>query len=119
MAENGRAEYEAEASQASKNGIFLWCVSGVIYIWLSDDHRLLSLVGFLLLMPGIFIASFATIPFFFADRSVKAQIVKVRPYPKLNAVSSLVALGALRVGLTAGQMALPIIFVKVCARFLQ
>ena len=108
--------YDAAASQYSKNAIFLWCISGVIYSWLSSDHRLVSLVTVLLFFPGIFIASFAAIPFFFASMKLKARIRLVQPYPRLRAILTLGSITVLFIAFTAVQIVLPIAFVKLCDR---
>ena len=112
------AEYDAAASQYSRNAIFLWCASGVVYIWLSNDHRLLSLVTLLLFLPGIFLASFASIPFFFASTKLKARVARLKPYPAPKAFLVLASTTVLFVAFTAVQIALPVVFVKLCARFL-
>lgn len=110
-------EYDAAASQYSKNAIFLWCVSGLIYIWLSNNHHLLSLVTVLLFVPGIFIASFASIPFFFASTKLKARVALVHPRPVAKAVLTLGGATILLAAFTAVQIVLPIAFVKLCTRF--
>jgi hypothetical protein len=111
-------EYDAAASQYSKNAIFLWCASGLIYIWLSSDHQLLSLVTVLLFLPGIFVASFASIPFFFVSTKLKARVALVQARPAARAVLTLGGTTILLTAFTAVQVVLPIVFVMLCARFL-
>ena len=64
--------YDRLASQHSKANIFLWVVSGLLYLyWIGE---LVSLATLLLLLPGIFIASFASMPTFWVNVK-KMQIV--------------------------------------------
>ncbi|HMN15408.1 MAG TPA: hypothetical protein PKD55_24085 [Bellilinea sp.] len=111
-------EYDAAASQYSKNAIFLWCASSIAYIFLSDELRLLSLITLFTFLPGIFIASFASIPFFFASTKLKAKVAKLPLYPRSRAISVLASATLLFVIFTAVQIALPIAFIKFCAYFL-
>ena len=71
-----KAKYNQMTSSHSKANIFLWVISGVVYnIYQSN---LVSLSTLLLIIPGIFIISFASIPTFWVDVK-KHQIV-----PKTN-----------------------------------
>jgi|SRR3989338_6429034 len=66
------AKYNSMASSHSKANIFLWLISGIIYnIYQSN---LISLSTLLLVIPGIFIISFASIPTFWVEVK-KQQIV--------------------------------------------
>ncbi|MDD5358605.1 MAG: hypothetical protein PHX80_05640 [Candidatus Nanoarchaeia archaeon] len=73
-----KTKYNQMASNHSKANIFLWLISGVIYnIYRSN---LVSFSTLLLVIPGIFIISFASIPTFWIEVK-KHQIV-----PKTNNV---------------------------------
>lgn len=65
--------YDQSASDYSKGVIFTWLVAGVIYSVISGTFFELSTV--LLFLPGIFIISFASIPFF---------LLKVKKYKAIN-----------------------------------
>lgn len=66
------AKYNQMASSHSKANIFLWLISGIIYnIYQSN---LVSFSTLLLIIPGIFIISFASIPTFWVEVK-KHQIV--------------------------------------------
>lgn len=67
-----RAEYDQLASRYSKANIFLWIIAGIIYNLFHSN--LISISTFLLLLPGIFVISFASIPTFYMDLK-KRQIV--------------------------------------------
>lgn len=66
-------EYNKQASAHSKANIILWLISGVIYNIYSDN--LMSLSTLLLVIPGIFVASFASMPTFLVNIK-KHQILK-------------------------------------------
>lgn len=71
-----KARYNQKASSHSKANIFLWLISGFAYnIYQSN---LVSFSTLLLIIPGIFIISFASIPTFWVEVK-KHQIV-----PKTN-----------------------------------
>ncbi len=71
-----KTKYNQTASSHSKSNIFLWLISGVIYnIYHSN---LVSFSTLLLIIPGIFIISFASILTFWVEVK-KHQIV-----PKTN-----------------------------------
>jgi CheY-like chemotaxis protein len=69
-------EYDKSAGEYSKGVIFSWLVAGVIYSIIVG--KLISLSTFLLFMPGIFVISIATIPFFY---------LKVRKHKSINAMN--------------------------------
>lgn len=54
--------YDKSAAEYSKGVIFTWLVAGVIYSLIAGTFISLSTV--LLFLPGIFVISFASIPFF-------------------------------------------------------
>src|SRR5680860_652693 len=67
-----KAKYSQMASSHSKANIFLWLISGIIYnIYQSN---LVSLSTIFLIIPGIFIISFASIPTFWVEIK-KHQII--------------------------------------------
>lgn len=66
------AEYNQMASSHSKANIFLWLISGIIFNVYQSS--LISLSTLLLVIPGIFIISFASIPTFWVEVK-KHQIV--------------------------------------------
>lgn len=67
-----KEKYNQMASSYSKTNIFLWLISGIIYnIYQSN---LISLSTLLLILPGIFIISFASIPTFWVEIK-KHQII--------------------------------------------
>ncbi len=67
-----KKRYNQMASSHSKANIFLWLISGIIYnIYQSN---LISWSTLLLIMPGIFIISFASIPTFWIEVK-KHQII--------------------------------------------
>ena len=55
--------YNRLASNHSQANIFLWIIGGLFYNLIHGD--LISLTSVLVLLPGIFIVSFASIPTFF------------------------------------------------------
>lgn len=68
------AKYNQMASSYSKANIFLWLISGIIYnIYQSN---LVSFSTLLLIIPGIFIISFASIPTFWVEVK-KHQIIPI------------------------------------------
>jgi len=71
-----KTKYNQMASSHSKASIFLWLISGVVYNICKSN--LVSLSTILLVIPGIFIISFASIPTFWVEVK-KHQIV-----PKTN-----------------------------------
>jgi len=67
-----KAKYNQMASSHSKANIFLWLISGIVYnIYQSN---LVSLSTIFLIIPGIFIISYASIPTFWVEVK-KHQIV--------------------------------------------
>jgi len=68
-----QAEYAKLASSHSKANIFLWFISGIVYNLITGNLPSLSTV--LLVIPGIFIISFASILTFWVDQK-KKQIVQ-------------------------------------------
>lgn len=109
------AQRDAVATQYSKNAIFIWCVSGVIYFVVAEQKFSLWILA-LLFMPGIFIASFAAIPVLLLDLWAKRIAAQVSPYPAIRAFLVLATATVVRISLFAVQVALPIIFVLLCAR---
>ena len=73
-----KEQYDQKASSHSKVNIFLWIISGIIFNICKGN--LFSISTLLLIVPGIFIVSFASIISFFVDVK-KHQIV-----PKTNNV---------------------------------
>lgn len=67
-----KMEYNQLASKHSKANIFLWIIAGIIYNLFHSN--LISISTLLLLLPGIFIISFASIPTFYIDLK-KREIV--------------------------------------------
>ncbi len=65
--------YDKLASSHSRANIFLWIVGGLIYNFFNGD--LISLSSVLVVFPGIFIASFASIPTFWVNVK-KMQILQ-------------------------------------------
>lgn len=55
--------YHQSASEYSKGVIFTWLATGVVYSIVSGTFFELSTI--LLFLPGVFVISFASIPFFF------------------------------------------------------
>lgn len=66
-------EYDQSASEYSKGVIFTWLAAGVIYSIISGTTFELSTA--LLFLPGIFVISFASIPFF---------LLKVKKHKAIN-----------------------------------
>lgn len=64
--------YNQLASRHSKADIFFWLLGGLIYNYF--NHNLVSISSALLILPGIFIASFAGIPAFWVNVK-KLQII--------------------------------------------
>ncbi|MDP1707058.1 MAG: hypothetical protein Q8L30_00640 [bacterium] len=77
-------EHSRLATSHSKANIFGWVVGGVIYSYFYGN--LISLTTGLLIFPGIFIASFASILTFWGDRKMESVIT--------NSKNFLVLLGA-------------------------
>jgi uncharacterized membrane protein len=73
-----KEEYNRRASAHSKANIILWVIGGVAFN--VYEHNLISISTILLVIPGIFIASFASLTSFLIDVK-KYQIV-----PKTNNV---------------------------------
>ncbi|MBU0533373.1 MAG: hypothetical protein KJ887_01040 [Candidatus Omnitrophica bacterium] len=71
-----KAKYNQMANSHSKANIFLWLISGVIYNIYQTN--LISFSTLLLIIPGIFVISYASIPTFWVEVK-KHQIV-----PKTN-----------------------------------
>ena len=65
--------YAKLASSHSKTNIILWVTTGFIYHFFNDNLHLLSV--FLIIFPGIFIASFASILTFWVNVK-KIQIIQ-------------------------------------------
>ena len=65
-------EYNSLATSHSKANIFGWIIGGVIYSYFYGS--LISITTGLLILPGIFIASFASIPTFWGNRKM-TQVV--------------------------------------------
>jgi len=57
-----KSDYNQSAKEYSKNQIMLWLVAGVVYSIYAGS--LISVTTILLFLPGIFIISLASIPFF-------------------------------------------------------
>lgn len=70
--QNMKDEYNNLATSHSKANIFGWIIGGVVYSYFYGS--LVSLTTGLLILPGIFIASLASIPTFWADRKME-QVV--------------------------------------------
>lgn len=68
--------YDKSASEYSKGVIFTWLVAGVIYSLIAGTFMSWSTV--LLFMPGIFVISFASIPFF---------LLKVKKFKTITAMN--------------------------------
>lgn len=67
-----KEKYNQMASSHSKANIFLWLIAGIVYnIYQSN---LISISTLLVVIPGIFIISFASIPTFWVEAK-KHQIV--------------------------------------------
>ncbi len=67
-----KKKYNQMASSHSKANIFLWLIAGIVYnIYQSN---LISISTLLVIIPGIFIISFASIPTFWVEVK-KRQIV--------------------------------------------
>ena len=72
----GKEQYDQKASSHSKANIFLWVIGGILFNIYKGN--LFSVSTLLLIIPGIFIVSFASMITFFVDVK-KHQIV-----PKTN-----------------------------------
>lgn len=70
------AIYDRKASEHSKNAIFLWIIVGIGWIIFDKDLNLFSLVGGLLLIPGIFVASFASMPLFLIRNKIALNVIE-------------------------------------------
>lgn len=68
--------YDKSASEYSKGVIFTWLVAGVIYSLIAGTFVSWSTV--LLFIPGIFVISFASIPFF---------LLKVKKFKTITAMN--------------------------------
>src|ERR671915_365498 len=64
------AIYEQQATNQSKNAIFVWLIVGIIWIAFDNAFSLISIIGFLLFLPGIFVASFASMPLFLLKNKI-------------------------------------------------
>lgn len=71
-----QATYDKSASEYSKGVIFAWLVTGVIYSAIAGT--LMSWSTVLLFLPGIFVISFASIPFF---------LLKVKKFKTITAMN--------------------------------
>ncbi len=69
-------EYNISATEYSKSVIFTWLATGFIYSIITGT--LISLSTLLIFMPGIFIISFASIPFF---------ILKIKKHKSITAMN--------------------------------
>ena len=67
-----REEYNRKATSHSKANIFLWTVGGIVFNIFRSN--LFSISTLLLIIPGIFIISFASIPTFYIEAK-KYQII--------------------------------------------
>lgn len=68
--------YDKQASEHSKNAIFVWIVIGIIWAFIDKNINMLSVLGFLLFIPGIFIASFASMPLFLIRNKIALNIAE-------------------------------------------
>lgn len=107
--------YELAASQYSKSAIFIWCVAGLIFISVSSDYRIMSIPTAALFVPGIFIASLASMPLFVLSVKIKRVVAAVNSYRKINAVVVLGGCTAALALFRVVQVVMPIYFVKLCA----
>ena len=97
--------YNKLASQHSKTDIFLWVAGGLVYNFFQGD--LISISSALLIIPGIFIASFAGIPAFWVNVK-KMQIV-----PKTNNILVLLGFTLWYLVDLAYPVLLSILFIKL------
>ena len=72
------AIYDRKASEHSKNAIFFWIIVGIGWIIFDKNLNLFSLVGGLLLIPGIFVASFASMPLFLLRNKISLNVIEKR-----------------------------------------
>ena len=79
MQQNAKdAIYDRKASEHSKNAIFLWLLTGIAWIIFNKDLNLFSIIGVLLLIPGIFVASFASMPLFLLRNKIALNVIEKR-----------------------------------------
>lgn len=97
--------YNKLASRHSKSDIFLWLVGGLVYNFFQGD--LLSISSGLLIIPGIFIASFAGIPAFWVN------IKKIQILPKTNNILVLLGFTVWYIIDIAYPVLLSVLFIKV------
>ena len=76
LKETKDAIYERQATAQSKSAIFFWLVIGIIWIAIDNNISLFSVIGFLLFLPGIFIASFVSMPLFLLKNKIALNIIE-------------------------------------------
>jgi hypothetical protein len=103
--------YEQKASEHSKSAIFFWVVAGVVWIILDSQIELLSLIGFLLLFPGIFVASFVSIPLFLVRNKIALDVIEKRKENRANLIPFLHLLDFIQMVLS------PILYIQIIRSF--
>lgn len=102
-------EYNRLASSHSKADIFLWLAGGLIYNFFHGN--LISLSSALVILPGIFIASFASIPTFWVN------VKKMQILPKTNNIFVLAGFTIWYVIDLIFPILLSILFIKLIGLF--
>lgn len=103
-------EYNRLASEHSRANIVLWIIAGIIYNIV--QHNLFSLSTLLLIIPGIFVISFASMPTFWVE------IKKRKIIPETKSIIVLTLFTVWYVVDLIYPIALAIGYIKLIERFL-
>lgn len=94
------AIYKQQATEQSKGAIFCWLLVGYLWIIFDSQVALWSWVSLLLFMPGIFIASFVSVPVFLIKNKVALKVIEENKshlqvwIPTLNLIDFIIAVVA-------------------------
>lgn len=104
--------YEKQAAEHSKNAIFLWIIVGIIWILIDNSINLFSLIGLFLILPGIFVASFASMPLFLLRNKIALNIIEKGEEKLSPLIPILTFLDLIE------MIIVPIIYLKILSFFL-
>lgn len=111
LKETRGAIYEIRATEQSKNAIFFWLIIGIIWIMIDNKINLFSIMGFLLFLPGIFIASFASMPLFLLKNKIALNIIDKKQERLASIIPVLKLLEIIEIIIA------PIIYLKILSTF--
>lgn len=105
------AIYDRTATAHSKNAIFLWLLAGIVWTIFDKNLNLLSPIGALLFIPGIFVASFASMPLFLLRNKIALNVIEKRQESLATLIPILNILDIVEMVLA------PIIYLMILANF--